>query len=63
MIEAAKTFEKYIQKENITGFQIREAGGEASKAVVGSQPECASRLGDVSAARNAEGADRRLAVG
>ena len=26
MTEAAKAFEEYIKKENITGFQIREPG-------------------------------------
>ena len=33
MIEAAKTFEEYIKKENITGFQIREAGDERNTVI------------------------------
>ena len=33
MIEAAKTFEEYIKKENITGFQMRDAGDERNTTI------------------------------
>ena len=37
MIEAAKTFEEYIKKENITGFQIREAGDDRNTVIFESE--------------------------
>ena len=43
MIEAAKTFEEYIKKENITGFQIREAGDERSTTIFESELEVEGR--------------------
>ena len=43
MIEAAKTFEEYIKKENITGFQIREAGDERSTTIFESEIETEGR--------------------
>ena len=43
MIEAAKTFEEYIKKENITGFQIREAGDERSTTIFESEIEVEER--------------------
>ena len=43
MIEAAKTFEEYIKKENITGFQIREAGDERSTTIFESEIEAEGR--------------------
>ena len=43
MIEAAKTFEEYIKKENITGFQIREAGDERNTAIFESEVEVEGR--------------------
>lgn len=43
MIEAAKTFEEYIKKENITGFQIREAGDERSTTIFESEVEVEGR--------------------
>jgi len=43
VIEAAKTFEKYIQKENITGFQIREAGDDRSTTIFESEIEVEGR--------------------
>ena len=43
MIEAAKTFEEYIKKENITGFQIREAGDERSTTIFESEIEVEGR--------------------
>ena len=39
MIEAAKTFEEYIKKENITGFQIREAGDDRNTVIFESEIE------------------------
>ena len=43
VIEAAKTFEEYIKKENITGFQIREAGDERSTTIFESEIETGDR--------------------
>ena len=43
MIEAAKTFEEYIKKENIMGFQIREAGDERSTTIFESEIEVEGR--------------------
>ena len=43
MIEAAKTFEDYIKKENITGFQIREAGDERNTVIFESEIEVEER--------------------
>ena len=43
MIEAAKTFEEYIKKENITGFQIREAGDDRSTTIFESEIEVEGR--------------------
>ena len=43
MIEAAKTFEEYIKKENITGFQIREAGDERSTTIFESEIDVEER--------------------
>ena len=43
MIEAAKTFEEYIKKENITGFQIREPGDERQTTVFESELEVERR--------------------
>ena len=43
MIEAAKTFEEYIKKENITGFQIREAGDERNTTIFESEIEVEER--------------------
>ena len=43
MIEAAKTFEEYIKKENITGFQIREAGDERNTTIFESEIEVEGR--------------------
>ena len=43
MIEAAKTFEEYIKKENITGFQIREPGDERQTTVFESELEIERR--------------------
>ncbi|GAA0214103.1 hypothetical protein GCM10008919_16680 [Selenomonas dianae] len=43
VIEAAKTFEEYIKKENITGFQIREAGDERSTTIFESEIEVEGR--------------------
>ena len=43
MIEAAKTFEEYIKKENITGFQIREPGDERQTTVFESELEIEGR--------------------
>ena len=39
MIEAAKTFEEYIKKENITGFQVREAGDDRNTTIFESEIE------------------------
>ena len=43
MIEAAKTFEEYIKKENITGFQIREAGDDRNTVIFESEIEVEER--------------------
>ena len=43
MIEAAKTFEEYIKKENITGFQIREAGDDRNTVIFESEIEFEER--------------------
>ena len=43
MIEAAKTFEEYIKKENITGFQIREAGDDRNTTIFESEIEVEGR--------------------
>ena len=43
MIEAAKTFEEYIKKENITGFQVREAGDERNTVIFESEIEVEGR--------------------
>ena len=37
MIEAAKTFEEYLKKENISGFQVREAGDDRDTAIFESE--------------------------
>ena len=39
MIEAAKTFEEYLKKENISGFQVREAGDDRDTAIFESEVE------------------------
>ena len=39
MIEAAKTFEEYIKKENITGFRIREMGDDRGTTIFESEIE------------------------
>jgi len=41
--EAAKAFEEYIKKENITGFQIREPGDERQTTVFESELEIEGR--------------------
>jgi len=41
--EAAKAFEEYIKKENITGFQIREPGDERQTTVFESELEIERR--------------------
>ena len=43
MIEAAKTFEEYIKKENITGFHIREAGDDRNTVIFESEIEVEER--------------------
>ena len=43
MTEAAKAFEEYIKKENITGFQIREAGDERNTVIFESEIEVEER--------------------
>ena len=43
MIEAAKTFEEYIKKENITGFAIREVGDDRDTTVFESEIEADGR--------------------
>ena len=43
MIEAAKTFEEYIKKENITGFAIREVGDDRNTTVFESEIEAGER--------------------
>jgi len=43
VIEAAKTFEEYIKKENITGFQIREAGDDRNTVIFESEIEAEDR--------------------
>ena len=43
MIEAAKTFEEDIKKENITGFQIREAGDDRNTVIFESEIEAEER--------------------
>jgi len=43
VIEAAKTFEEYIKKENITGFQIREAGDDRNTTIFESEIEVEER--------------------
>ena len=43
MIEAAKTFEEYIKKENITGLQIREAGDDRNTVIFESEIEVEER--------------------
>ena len=43
MTEAAKAFEEYIKKENITGFQIRELGDERQTTVFESELEIERR--------------------
>ena len=43
VIEAAKTFEEYIKKENITGFQIREAGDDRNTVIFESEIEAEER--------------------
>ena len=43
MTEAAKAFEEYIKKENITGFQIREPGDERQTTVFESELEVERR--------------------
>ena len=43
MIEAAKTFEEYLKKENITGFQVREAGDDRDTAIFESEVEIEGR--------------------
>jgi len=43
VIEAAKTFEEYIKKENITGFQVREAGDERNTVIFESEIEVEER--------------------
>ena len=43
MIEAAKTFEEYIKKENITGFRIREMGDDRGTTIFESEIEADDR--------------------
>ena len=43
MTEAAKAFEEYIKKENITGFQIREAGDDRNTVIFESEIEVEER--------------------
>ena len=43
MTEAAKAFEEYIKKENITGFQIREPGDERQTTAFESELEIERR--------------------
>ena len=43
MIEAAKTFEEYLKKENISGFQVREAGDDRDTAIFESEVELEGR--------------------
>ena len=43
MIEAAKTFEEYLKKENISGFQVREAGDDRDTAIIESEVEIEGR--------------------
>lgn len=43
MIEAAKTFEEYLKKENISGFQVREAGDDRHTAIFESEVEIEGR--------------------
>lgn len=43
MIEAAKTFEEYLKKENISGFQVREAGDDRDTAIFESEVEIEGR--------------------
>ena len=43
MIEAAKTFEEYLKKENISGFQVREAGDDRDTATFESEVEIEGR--------------------
>ncbi|WP_273698007.1 LktC family protein [Selenomonas noxia] len=43
MIEAAKTFEEYLKKENISGFQVREAGDDRDTAIFESKVEIEGR--------------------
>ena len=43
MIEAAKTFEEYIKKENIPGFQIRVAGDDRNTVIFESEIEAEER--------------------
>ena len=43
MTEAAKAFEEYIKKQNITGFQIREPGDERQTTVFESELEIEGR--------------------
>lgn len=43
MIEAAKTFEEYLKKKNISGFQVREAGDDRDTAIFESEVEIEGR--------------------
>ena len=43
MIGAAKTFEEYLKKENISGFQVREAGDDRDTAIFESEVEIEGR--------------------
>ena len=43
MIEAAKTFEEYLKQENISGFQVREAGDDRDTAIFESEVEIEGR--------------------
>ena len=43
MTEAAKAFEEYIKKENISGFQVREAGDDRDTAIFESEVEIEGR--------------------
>ena len=43
MIAAAKTFEEYLKKENISGFQVREAGDDRDTAIFESEVEIEGR--------------------
>ncbi|WP_315266350.1 LktC family protein [Selenomonas noxia] len=43
MIEAAKTFEEYLTKENISGFQVREVGDDRDTAIFESEVEIEGR--------------------